>query len=297
MWFSLTLLSAFFWGFSNVVNSMLVAKYEKNPVVLMWVMTFLSMLLLLILPLNYDVHTDWMFVLMMVGAVSYLGDLYFFRVLDRIDISVVNAAWAIQALLLSLIGFFVFRETWTPLEGVGAALILSAVLLLAFFHAHISMPRTLGMLLLLGALYIPASIARKTALLAGVKILPVFYWLMFARETIAFCLPWCVPSQRRALKHAALSFGVSFYLLCAAAMFSFYLAEYLLSCAYAAGPISLIAIAGNLQPFFVLFLGGLLVRYLPAYAPKEVFSIRSTSIKLYSFIIVFLGLALLALSQ
>lgn len=76
----------------------------------------------------------------------------------------------------------------------------------------------------------------------------------------------------------------------------FYVAEFALTFAYQSGPVSLISVVGNVQPFFVIFLAWVLARFLPSLAAKEVFSKRSMTVKVGSFSIVFIGLALLGVS-
>ena len=92
------------------------------------------------------------------------------------------------------------------------------------------------------------------------------------------------------------SCSTSFFLISALMIACFYIAEFASIQANLSGPLSLISVIGNVQPFFVLLLSGFLVRFCPGLAPKELFTVRSTSIKIISFSIVFLGLALLALS-
>jgi len=66
--------------------------------------------------------------------------------------------------------------------------------------------------------------------------------------------------------------------------------------AYEYGPVSLIMVVGNIQPFFVIFFAWMLTKLVPSKAPKELLTRQSVQIKLISFIIVFFGLALLALT-
>ncbi len=296
MWFPLTLLSAFLWAVINVVNSTLVAKFHKSPSFLLWVQTCFSMVFLMLIALNYSVSTDWMPLLVAAAFFAYLGDLLFLWILDRLDISVVNAAWAMNSMFLSVIGFTFFSETWTTMQFFGALLVCSGVLFVSFFHTHVSLKRTLLMLLALGLCYLPVAVVRKAAMLSGETILPVIFWLILGRDLVGFVVPFMLPRQRRNVFDHLPQCTSSFVLLSGLVVACFYATELVLTFSYRLGPVSLISIVGNIQPFFVLLLAAATAQFFPAYAPKELWSIQSTSIKILSFSVVFIGLALLTLS-
>lgn len=298
MWFPLTILSAFLWAVINVGNSTLVARFHKHPSFLLWVQTFFSMFFLALIALAYPVGTSWMPVLLLAGLSAYCGDLFFFWVLDRLDVSVINAAWAINSVAFSMIGLTLFGETWSLHQYVGALLVLAGVFFVSFFQAHVSrFKQTILMLFAVALLYLPIAVVRKAAMIAGEPILPVIFWLIFSRDLIAFLLPLVLSTQRSMIVRTLPSCKPAFFVLSALMIFCFYCAEYVVTLAYSKGPISLISIVGNVQPFFVLLLAGTIARFMPSYAPKELFSMQSTSIKALSFLIVFIGLALLSVSQ
>ena len=297
MRFPLTLLTAFLRAMINVGNSTLVARYHKTPWFLMWVQTCYSMLFLLGIAVTHPVLTPWAPILFSSAIIAYAGDLFFFRVLDQLDVSVINAAWAIEVIFMSIAGFFLFGESWTLQQWFGAVLVLFGVFILSFFHVHISLRRTLFLLTALAALYTPVFIAKKAAMFAGQNILPVVFWLILGRDLLAFLSPLVIRSQRSMLLSTLPTCRLSFFLISALMIICFYLAEYIGARALSVGSVSLISVVGNVQPFFVLLLAGLVFHIRPSLAPKELFTIRSTSIKCVSFLIAFLGLALLALSQ
>ena len=61
------------------------------------------------------------------------------------------------------------------------------------------------------------------------------------------------------------------------------------------GPLALAVIVTNIQPFIIILLSLLFYSLLPHKAPKELLTAQSLKVKLVSFLIVFTGLALLAL--
>jgi len=221
MWFPLTILSAFAWGSINVANSTLVAKFQKSPSLLLWSQTFVSMLFLGVIAFFYDIRTPWAYAIFPMASLAYFGDLLFFWILDKLDVSVVNAAWAILAVYMSIVGFVFFGETWTLQQLAGAALVLVGVFTLSFFSRQISFTRTILLLSLLALTYVPAYGMRKAALDAGVPVVPVLFWTLLGRDFIAFVAPFLIPSQRRNLLKTLPTCGPMFFFLTGAVIFFF----------------------------------------------------------------------------
>jgi hypothetical protein len=71
------------------------------------------------------------------------------------------------------------------------------------------------------------------------------------------------------------------------------LAEYAGAFAYASGPLSLVVVVSNVQPFLVLAIAGFVVRFFPSKAAKELLTRQSVQLKLLCFFLAFIGLALL----
>ena len=103
MWLPLQLLATLCWALVTVLDSLAVKHYEKKPYVLMWCQSCFSVPLLIIGLLIFGEVTPWTIALCAAGMIAFLGDITFFTVLDRVDASVVQIAWAIFAVLLSLI--------------------------------------------------------------------------------------------------------------------------------------------------------------------------------------------------
>jgi len=295
MWLLYTLLSTSMWALVNVLDSLIVRNYEKNPFVLMWCQSLFSIVFLALLPLFMRVESSsWILSLMFFGATGFVGDLWFFRVLRHIDVSVSNVAWAILSIFLSIAGFLLFQESWTTSQSVGSVLVIGGVFFLSFFQHSSNVKRTLGFLVSLALLYLPYYIMKKIAIDADLGVVHVFYWMLLGRELCAFNVPWFFPSIRRA-GFSILRSGWSFSMFNGAVILCFLLAELFGAYAYEIGTISLVSIVANIQPFIVIALAWLFIRLLPARAPRELLIMQSVQVKLISFSVVFGGLALLAL--
>ena len=298
MWFWLILGSASLWALIEVYASALVHRYRLSSFSFLWIQSCTSVLLLLTLAAFLPLRIAHIPVIVVFALSGYLGDLFFYRLLKHLDISIVNAGWALLALLLSAVGFLFFGESWSFPETAGAVLILSGVLMLSFFHAHVSFVRTMGSLVCMALLYAPLYVVRKWALMQGVPVPALYFWLFIGRDVPAFICPLLLPSKRRFLASELSPFlSICFFLLNAFPVLVCYVAEYFTIRAYATGPISLISVTANAQPFLVIALAWVFIRSFPHLVPKELLTWQSVSIKVVSFSIVFLGLALLASSQ
>lgn len=296
MWIFFVLLSALGWALVNVLDSLLVKHYEKNPMVLMWCQSLFSIPVLVAIPFFADVHSSWASILLFFGTLMFFGDLWFFYCLDRLDASVINAAWAILSIWLSIAGFIFFGESWSFLQASGVIFVLSGTFFLSFYHQHVSLWRTAFLLFSLSFLFLPYYAMKKAAIYNGESTIVVFYWMLIGREMLAFTLPWVWPKSKSRVLALAKRMDRRFFLIGGAVVGCFFLGEYGGALAYVEGPLSLVAVLGNIQPFLVIFLAWLMSVLVPSHAPKELLSQESVSIKMVSFTIVFIGLALLATS-
>lgn len=293
MWLFFAIASTLMWALVNVLDSLIVRNYEKNPFVLMWCQSLFSMVFLVLFPVFISVEfSSWTLPLMLFGAIGFVGDAWYFRVLRSVDISVTNAAWAILSIFLSIAGFLLFQESWTISQSLGSALVIGGVLFLSFFNRSTEAKRTLGFLISLALLYAPYYIMKKTAIDADLGVSHVFYWMLLGRELCAFNVPWVLRSvYTKSISLIRSSF--SFSLWNAAVITCFLVAEYFGALSFREGFLSLVSVASNIQPFLVMMLAWLFAFFLPTRAPRELFTMHSVQVKLFSFVIVFVGLALL----
>lgn len=296
MWLLFTLAGMLGYGSSNVLDSMLVAHYDKRPWFLLWSQTMFSVAFIGLLAALFRFETTWALPLLVGGVFGYLADLFFFYVIDRVDISVVNAAWGMLAIVLSIGSFLLFGERWTVLQTVGSLAILGGVFLISYWHAHVSVSHTIGLFLILVFLVAPFALLQKAALLAGQPFMSVFFWSFLSRESLAFLGPFFVPSTRRAILRTVPALPLRFFSLCAVVTACFTAGVFLHVRAFAVGPLSLVAVVASTQSFVVLLLAWLFSVFFPRSAPRERLTARSVGIKILSFSIVLVGLALLAAS-
>ncbi|MDD5469521.1 MAG: EamA family transporter [Candidatus Peribacteraceae bacterium] len=296
MWIVFILLSVLGFAGSNVLDSVLVHHYEKHPVVLMWAQSFFGLLALCTLAVVIRVsYHPWALPLFLFGCIVYLGDLLYFRALDLTDVSVSNIAWVFLSVLLTVLGVLFLGDTWSLWQGVGILLVLLGVAYLSLAHQHVTLP-VLLILTTIAFLYVPYYLYQKVALLRGYGVLTVAFWGMFGRECTAFLSPWLFPGFRRKIRSLPQRVDGIFFSLCAVIIICFMFGVYFGILAYQQGMLSLVSIAANVQPFFVMALAWLLWRFRPTRSSRELFTWQTVRVKLLSFVVVFVGLGFLATS-
>lgn len=294
MWLLFVLLSTFAWALVNVLNSVFVHNYVKSPMVLTWIQSCMSLPLLLLISLKMDVASSWIPVLIFFGITAYAADLWFFYVLNHVDVSVLNASWSILSLFLSVAGFIFFHESWSFQQSSGAVMIISGILLLSFYHQHVNIRHTLYLFLVLAFLYTPYYLVKKAAIENGESVSAVFFWMLLGREILSISVPLVFPPILRSAITTVRS-GWLFPVICLITVILYFLAEYFGALAYASGSLSIVSIITNVQPFVVMSIAWIWIIFLPEKGPRELLTRQSISVKLASFFTVFTGLLLITI--
>ena len=279
MWLVFAVGSVIAWSFALVMDSILVKNYEKDPFVLMWVQSCVSIVFLSIAAFFVPFETAWLPWLILTSLIAYCGDIILFAAMDRMDASVINITWAFLAIFLSAVGFIFFGE-------VG---------FLSYWHHHVTY-FALFLLVAIAALFTPSNAVVKAALDSGEVLITVVFWQLCAREVFSFVFPWTMPSFRRRIKALPAKVDALFYWIAFLVIVAYFLGMYLMAEAFKSGSISLVSVVGNIQPFVVLFMAWCVWKLFPRYAAKELLDGQSVFVKLTCFSIVFSGLALLAFS-
>ncbi|NOS68282.1 MAG: EamA family transporter [Candidatus Peribacteraceae bacterium] len=297
MWLALQLVATLGWALVTVLDSVLVKHYEKRPYVLMWCQSCFSLPVLLTLLAVSGGAGSWTIPLVLAGMIAFLGDIAFFTILNRIDASVVQIAWAIFAVLLSAISIALFGETWSMSQLAGVILLLGGIAFLSLRGKGFIGPFGFVLLVLLAVLYVPFYATQKAAMRGGTSVLVAFVLPLLARESLCFAVPLLVPSWRSSVIALLRRVRWPFFFVCGSVVILFFVATYLNTWVYDIGPLSLGSVISNVQPFFILLVAWIFWKVLPAFAPRELLTRQAVSVKIVSFLIVFAGLALLALPQ
>lgn len=296
MWLSATVGAAFFWAFSSMFDSILVNRYEKDPMTVMWFMALTALIptTIMAFALKADFHGFWL--ISAATVLSYVGDMKFYDVIQKVDISLTNAIWAILTVYLTIIGFVAFGETWTWLQAVGAALTMAGIFLLAYLPAKSSDANMLPTFAVVALPYLPYWIVQKYLFDNGAHVMDVFVMSGFSWAAMALVWPLFFREKRASIRKRSRAFSYGFCFCQLMLVFTWAAAQLLTTYAYESGPLSLVSITANVQPFFAILIAAIMIRIVPRCAPKELLTAYSVKVKVISFAVMFVGLAFLSLS-
>ena len=295
MWFLFALTAPFFLSLTNILDSLIMNTYERRPVVYLFYAGTVMTCMLFVFALFVDIRSTWILPIILTSILGYVGDLWYFRALGRIDVSVVNAAWAILAIVISIGGFAFFGERWTLLQSAGAVVVLGGILFLSYYHADVSIVRTMGLFLAMSLFLAPMFLTQKAAILAGDSAVAVAYWRIMGSNIPNILVPVFRREWREGVRTLPSRVHADFFLVLPVVILLWFAGTYAVMRAYETGFVSLVSIVGNVQPFFVIGQSWLIAKALPRYAPRELLTAQSVGVKLTSFAVVFVGLALLAM--
>jgi EamA-like transporter family len=296
MWFWYALAAAFCWAAINVLGSVLLHRYESKISVLGWHLSSVSAVLLLIIALSFSLSTQGLWLLLFSGVTSYVADYYFYIVLKQVEVSLTNLAWAMLSIFLVIVGVLFFQEKLLAIHLFGIGCVIAAVGLLVGRTAILDL-RTCGLLVLLALSYLPFYIIQKYTLSTGLAWLSVFFWPMLARECCFLVVPLFSTQLRHHILRTYITRPPLFFFGIVLTIVLFFLASILSVLSFNSGPLFLVGVISNVQPFLVLILAGTVVRLWPKLAPYEKTNVKEVRAKAIAFAIVFIGLALVAVSK
>jgi drug/metabolite transporter (DMT)-like permease len=295
MWFFFAMLGNVLWSISDVVVSMIINRIERSSVMVTWMFSFIQLVILGVLYVILPIEHIWVGVFALSAFSSYLATLSFLKLLQTVDVSVSSVAWVFLSIGVAVGGVFLFGDTWTALQGIGATMSVLGALSLALWHKRIDRLQTLILLFTTGILFVPTFLVQKSAYLEGISVISVMFWTLLFYDLYALCYPLLMPSRRKRIKPFLSSMQPIFIgmilIWVLLSMVSFWATTF----AYKLGDASLVGITENGQPFFLILFAWIATKLSPKYAPKEILTSQSIGIKIVSFIVVFTGLGLLAI--
>jgi drug/metabolite transporter (DMT)-like permease len=201
------------------------------------------------------------------------------------------------AIIMTGMGVGFFGDVLTISQMIGVLLVFVGIATLSFSKLHALSGTALFLMALAGAFYSPFYLTQKWVLSHGETFFSTFFWMILGREFFAITLSSLLPTSRRQILASLPYRSLRFYLFNFVSITLFLFAMYSISRAYAVGSATYVSILGNVQPFVVIAVAWVFTMFAPDLAPRELLTARSLRVKVLSFSLVFLGLALLGVSQ
>lgn len=294
MWFVYIMIGNVLWSISDVWASVFINRVHKNPFVVGWYLAVLDLIVLACATFIIDLDTAWAVYIGAAALLAFVGTMALYTVLSYVDASVSSVAWVFLSIGIAVGGFVFFGDSWSLYQSIGAVLSVGGVCLLSLWKLHVSSLSSYVLLALTGLLYVPYFLVSKAAFIAGVSPITILFWYMLFHALYGLVIPLTMKKVRRGIAELYTSTSVSVLRWCFPRTLITFLATYVVLLAYQSGDASLVGIAENGQPFFLIFFAWFASYLVPQYAPRELLTAQSVSIKLISFCIVFAGLSLLA---
>ncbi len=295
MWFLYVMIGNVLWSVSDVVGSMIMNRMERSSILVAWFFSILQFLLLGMLYFLLPIQPVWTVAFAVTGLCSYIASLLYMRLLQDVDVSISSISWVFLSLGIALGSVMLFGDRWTLLQALGAVLSVSGSLWLALWHKRVSRFATLILIIATGLFYVPSFLLQKAAYLHGVSVANVFFWQLLFFDSFAFIIPLIIPSHRKHILPFLGTVRPFFVVFIIAWVLMSMLAFIATTNAFMVGDASLVAIAENGQPFFIMLFAWIATFLSPKYAPKEILTAQTMPVKIVSFFIVFIGLTLLAI--
>lgn len=298
-WLPLQLEAITWYALSNIIASILINRFTEKPLRVLWIPNAVIVFVLACAyPFLMNPYTPWSLPFLGLGLVVSLTNILLYRALSDIDASLLNVTWLFLSVVLLFAGLIVFHDMLKITDIAGVLVIFVSILVLTAHHLKIGgKSRSLFYLFLSCLLYAPYYIVQKYALLHGTPMMTIWWWAQFGQALPIVLAPFIRPVWGRDIFSYFAKAPAAFFIFSGIKPFLFFAATLIEIRAYATGPLSLVAVVGNVQAFIVIALASLLHRLLPAYTPRETLDRGSLLRKGIGFILAFTGLAFLAMHQ
>jgi drug/metabolite transporter (DMT)-like permease len=132
-WVVLTLVAAFLWSATNVINKFLIEKYIKEPIIFLVVFGLLGILMLFVAPfVNFFIPSAFLLLIIFVtGGIYMYAALPYFSALRYEEVSRVTALWQLSPIFVFLISFMTLGETLSFTQAISFSLLVLGGVLVA----------------------------------------------------------------------------------------------------------------------------------------------------------------------
>ncbi len=253
-WIFYSILAALFWSSVNIADKVIITKLTKDPVVPMFLLSIVGFIwgvgIVWMQGLPLLTPTQWFFALFGIAVLGIISDIFYFRAMQREEVSRVVPIFYVQAFFVAVIAAVTIGEQFHPVTYLGIVLLVFGAILLSSERITRIRLRA-GFWLMLGA----ALMLSITSVMAKYFLASMSPYQMFALTNIGYFvlfLPW-VFAHRFSLKLFYQRYGVSgtigvtlTQLLSIVGVLFYFLA-------LDQGTATLVSALTSLQPFFVLF--------------------------------------------
>ena len=132
-WVIAGLLASFFWALTNLLDQIVIRKYYPDQAILILTINGLIQLIPFLLfavlfPNIFSVPIGYILIIIATSLVNTLGFITYYKALELDEASNTVPVLQLQPILIFIGAYFLFGETITIAQGIGAALIIGAAI-------------------------------------------------------------------------------------------------------------------------------------------------------------------------
>jgi len=297
LWILLTLIAAFLWGLSNIVDSILVKKYIKNCKVMALAVAFLQPLFFLLIFSIYgiDLHVSSILLLPVLSGIIYLiGGVFYYHSIQIEEVSRMIPIMVSSPLIVALLSALFLDEIFGPIKYIGILIIVLGSFFISFRKKFGTIHFSKGTLFMfLTVLLFGSNTVLIKYGLGFMDYLTFIFWSELGLFLAGFGLltnkslrnDFIIFFKRRKKNIIAGVFLKEF--LDVSALFTYMVA---LSIGFA----SLVSAIGSTQALFAIFFSLLLTIFYPKIM-KEEFTKKMIVLKILSTLLIILGVYLIVI--
>ncbi len=297
LWFWLSLIHPLFFSVSNILDQVLVRKYFAASIPGFFILTGLSVpLLMIVLYLMYpsvmNISVQNALYLNLIGLL-YVAFVYpYCHAIRSDDATVVVPIFDLAPVFVYLIGFFILGETISPLRLLGGTLIVAASVFIVWdFEKRQFRWRLFTLMIVSTLIYALMNIALRLA--ADFEWYVIIFWMMPAWIEIAIVFVLIKPDIFKevisAIKNTK---GVTYFLMLFAGTTDTVAVASIAAAISVAPATALVSLVGGIQPLILIGFGGMAAYIWPSFIERLNLG-KALALKIVCGIIILVGLFLI----
>ncbi len=288
-WFSYALVSAIFFGFTTIVDKLMLEKRLSSFSYLISyappALTF-SIWVLLDYPVRLSIPYAIGFVAGLLSAGGYF--LYVISIRKE-EASRIAALTSLSPAFVAVLAFFLVNEIFSAQSYIGIVLMILGSALISFKRNHVKKMIPASLIAILIATNFSYGLDQTLSKISidQISFLPFLMMFMFGRFAIAIT-GLAISSVRRKFVSEIKKLGTNFTLTLASGSIMWSLGAIFLFYAASIGPITLVSTTGLISPLCTLLFAILITKYLPKVLEEEIDG-KTVALKLVAIIMIFIG--------
>jgi uncharacterized membrane protein len=288
-WFSYALVSAIFFGFTTIVDKLML---EKRLSSFSYLISFgppalaFSIWVLLEFPVRMSVSYAIGFAAGLMSAAGYF--LYVISIRKE-EASRIAALTSLSPAFVAVLAFFLVNEIFPAQSYIGITLMILGSALISYKRNHVKKMIPYSLVAILIATNFSYGLDQTLSKISidQITFLPFLMMFMFGRFAIAIA-GLAISSVRRKFISEIRKLGRNFTLTLASGSIMWSLGAIFLFYAASIGPITLVSTTGLISPLFTLLFAILITKYLPKVLEEEIDG-KTVALKLVAIIMIFIG--------